>query len=549
MSLSPAASAPDIDGRLSVVVIAYNDEELVGEAIRSALDQGAVVAEVVAVDDASSDGTGKVLDELAALHPRVRVVHRESNSGGCGTPRNDGIAAATAPYVMFLDSDDVLPPGAAHALVAAAERHETPVAAGLCVRRELPEGRDVPWQPDLYADAAVRDGAAALAPYTHDTLCVNKVYRRSFLAEHGIRFPDGRFVYEDFVFSARVLAAAPRIAVIPDTVYVWHVRRAAAQLSISLDRKGVENWTARIEAHRQAVAAFAGAGRAELAAACRTKFLEHDVRLYARELPQRGAAYQKDWWTLTRTYLTGFDEGEIAAAAVPARWLARLLLAAAEPRDLTRTARLAANPGLLLPPYARVDGAAVWAEDLPGAVLDGVDTAPLDALPLVVDASLRTSVTGAGELLLTLRDLYGRVRAAGPRTAGVGFVPRGAAEPARTERVTLTEGADGWTARIPASFTGLARTGRRRGTRGTQVWDLRITVDCADDASFTTVPRLAGGARRSVLPSSRYGVVLVQQYTTANGSLAVRIAPGPRDGLKAVGAKLGRLAGTLQGKG
>ncbi|XIE78496.1 hypothetical protein AB6O49_10890 [Streptomyces sp. SBR177] len=42
----------------------------------------------------------------------------------------------------------------------------------------------------------------------------------------------------------------------------------------------------------------------------------------------------------------------------------------------------------------------------------------------------------------------------------------------------------------------------------------------------------------------------MQQYTTANGSLAVRIAPGARDGLKVAWAKLGRLAGsTLQGKG
>lgn len=68
------------------MVIAYNDEVLVGDAIRSALDQGPVVAEVIAVNDASSDGTAKVLDELAALHPRVRVVHRTENSGGCGSP-------------------------------------------------------------------------------------------------------------------------------------------------------------------------------------------------------------------------------------------------------------------------------------------------------------------------------------------------------------------------------------------------------------------------------------------------------------------------------
>ncbi|MFD2122507.1 glycosyltransferase family 2 protein [Streptomyces cirratus] len=55
-----------------------------------------MVAEVLAVDDASSDGTASVLDELAALQPRVKVLHRAENSGGCGTPRNDGTRAATA---------------------------------------------------------------------------------------------------------------------------------------------------------------------------------------------------------------------------------------------------------------------------------------------------------------------------------------------------------------------------------------------------------------------------------------------------------------------
>lgn len=54
---------------VSVVVIAYNDAGLVGEAVASALAQGPVVAEVIAVDDASSDGTARVLDALAAEHP------------------------------------------------------------------------------------------------------------------------------------------------------------------------------------------------------------------------------------------------------------------------------------------------------------------------------------------------------------------------------------------------------------------------------------------------------------------------------------------------
>lgn len=195
--------------RVSVVVIAYNDAALVGEAVASALAQGPVVGEVIAVDDASADGTGKVLDELAAVHPRLKVVHRTGNSGGCGTPRNDGIAAATLPYVLFLDSDDVLPPGAAAALVRGAEEHRAPVTVGACVRRELPQGHDVPWMPGLHTPGEVIERPADRPGLVRDTLCVNKLYERSFLDEHAIRFPDGRFVYEDFVFTARVLAAAP----------------------------------------------------------------------------------------------------------------------------------------------------------------------------------------------------------------------------------------------------------------------------------------------------------------------------------------------------
>ncbi|MFJ5093305.1 glycosyltransferase family 2 protein [Streptomyces sp. NPDC088557] len=535
--------------RLSVVVIAYNDEALVGEAIRSALDQGPVVAEVVAVDDCSSDGTARVLDELAARHPRLRVVRRAENSGGCGTPRNDGIAAATAPYVMFLDSDDILPPGAADALVAAAELHRTPVAVGVCVRRELPEGRDVRWQPALYREPAVLETPEDLRPLLHDTLCVNKVYDRAFLTEHGIRFPDGRFVYEDFLFTARVYAAAPRVAVVPDTVYVWHVRRTAAQLSISLDRQDVTNWEARIAAHRAAVETFAEAGRADLAAACRTKFLEHDLRMYARDLRLRDAAHRAAWWDSTRAHLADFEEPELAAAVAPARWIARFLLAAAEPRDLLRLSRLAANPARLLPPYAGTPAAAVWSEDLPEARLDGMDRLPLDELPLVVDAALRTG--GGGDLHFTVRDLYGRLAEAVPRTAELAFLPRGDAEPARTERVELRAGAESapgaWSARVPVRFAGLAGTGRRQGRQGVQLWDVSATVTCENGETFTTSLRSPDGSqRRSVLPSSRYGVLLVQQYATANGSLAMRIAPGARDGFRAVRARLRRLARSSQ---
>ncbi|MFH8750363.1 glycosyltransferase family 2 protein [Streptomyces rimosus] len=526
--------------QVSVIVIAYNDAALVGEAVRSALAQGDAVAEVIAVDDASTDRTGPVLDDLAREHGRLRVIHRADNSGGCGTPRNDGLRAATGRFVMFLDSDDILPDGAVDALLGAALRHGTPVTAGLCVRRELPGPREVPWQPDLYREAAVHTPLAAHPELVGDTLCVNKLYDRAFLLDHGILFPDGRFTYEDFVFTSRVLAAAPSLAVVPDQVYVWHVRRSAAKQSISLDRRDVANWEARIEAHRTSVRILADAGHKRLAHAARTKFLDHDLRMYVRELHTRSADYRQEWWRLTRAYLAGFEESELLAATAPARWLARVLLASEAPVDPDRLTQLAARPGRLLPPYVRDGGRPVWSRELPGVELDGLDALPAAELPVTIDAE---PVLGTRCVLrLRVHDLYGRVKAAGPTAIEVELRRRADGRPGPVHTATLTPGPSGtvWTAETALDLGALL--GRGDKDAATPVpWDLTARVRCADGSVLEGGLRAVGsGLRRHALPSGRHGVLLVQPYATTGGALALRLASGVRAAWHIAARKLGR---------
>ncbi|WP_372478034.1 glycosyltransferase family 2 protein [Streptomyces barringtoniae] len=416
---------PPRAGQVGVVVIGYNDLAHVGDAVRSALAQGPAVAEVVAVDDCSTDGSAELLDRLAADEPRLRVVRRNENSGGCGSPRNAGIDAVTTPYVMFLDSDDVLPPGAVDALLVAATGTHAEVTSGLCVRRELPSGREEPWQEALYTAHTVLARPSQRPRLVHDTLCVNKLYRTDFLREHDIRFPEGRFLYEDIVFTARVLAAGPRLALVPDLVYVWHVRRAAEQLSLSLDRDRIDNWKARLEACALAYEILLSAGQKELARAARAKFLDHEVRMYTRELGLRDADYRRAWWAHTREYLARYDaaDWELDPGA-PGRLLAQVVLESPEPRDLPRIRELAARPARLLPPYARTsDGAPVWSTDLPQVALAPLLTRPIDRLPLAVDAELHPRAR-ASLLRLRLHELYGRVAEAGPREVDVEWQSR-----------------------------------------------------------------------------------------------------------------------------
>lgn len=96
---------------MSFVVPALNEENAIrgaGDEIRKAADELSMDFEVVFVNDGSSDGTGRVMDEIAAADPRYRVVHHQRNRG-LGAAYRSGINAATGRYVMMVPGDNAHP--------------------------------------------------------------------------------------------------------------------------------------------------------------------------------------------------------------------------------------------------------------------------------------------------------------------------------------------------------------------------------------------------------------------------------------------------------
>jgi glycosyltransferase involved in cell wall biosynthesis len=91
--------------RVSVVIPTYNSAPLVVEAVSSVLAQTKPAAEVIVVDDGSTDDTS---DRLAQFGSSLRYIHKEN--GGVSSARNCGIAAATGDLIAFLDADDVWHP-------------------------------------------------------------------------------------------------------------------------------------------------------------------------------------------------------------------------------------------------------------------------------------------------------------------------------------------------------------------------------------------------------------------------------------------------------
>lgn len=110
---------PEYD--ISVIVPCFQVENFVGACIESCLNQKTSRSfEVIAVDDGSRDNTGVILDSIKARDSRLKVIHQENR--GLSGARNTGIAHASGASLIFVDSDDMLKPGALEALADAYEK-------------------------------------------------------------------------------------------------------------------------------------------------------------------------------------------------------------------------------------------------------------------------------------------------------------------------------------------------------------------------------------------------------------------------------------------
>ncbi len=94
---------------VSVVIPVFNRDDLVAQSIQSVQTQAGVTAEIIVVDDGSTDATPDVVSEVARADARVRLV-RAAHAGPAAA-RNAGVAAARGEYLTFVDSDDLCPAG------------------------------------------------------------------------------------------------------------------------------------------------------------------------------------------------------------------------------------------------------------------------------------------------------------------------------------------------------------------------------------------------------------------------------------------------------
>ena len=403
--------------RVSLVIPVYDAGPYLRPCLDSVLAQDLPELEVIVVDDGSTDGSGAVVDEYASGRG-WRVIHQE-NSGWPGRPRNVGMAAATGRYVFFLDADDELGPEALRRLADFGDEHGSDVVVPKMVGVG---GREVVEEVYETTVGEVEDRAPLFG-----TLTPGKLFRRSFLAEQDLRFPEGRVRLEDGQLVARAYLAAERVSIYAD-YDCYFLRRREDGGNISYDLGEPEQYTAGIAGVLDVVRAHADPPLAEAVA------LDLYQRKALKQLrPSRYLNYEEDRRRKWVEAIAG-----LARAHVPAHVEDQLTRRFRLRSRLARAGDLRALEALL---QLQAEDA-----DVPAVVSGGrvrLDL-PTDGEPLDVTGDVRL-YAGVTSVRVRKRyvDVQGEVRLSGVRAERIPLRLNAGRPPQRLEQKLTAEAIEG----------------------------------------------------------------------------------------------------------
>ncbi|NTE58915.1 glycosyltransferase family 2 protein [Agrobacterium tumefaciens] len=229
------APSPDI----SFVIAAYNAADTIEAAVESALGQQGVTLEVIVVDDRSADDTIALVEGIAVIDPRVRLLALAENLGPGGA-RNAGIEAATGRWIAVLDSDDVIRPERSACMMCRAEAASAAIAVdnldvvytdGRPMETMFPE-EFLGERPVLTLEDFISSNILFRATFNFGYM--KPMFRRDFLNAEGLRFREDIRIGEDYILLASALAAGGLCVIEPKPGYIYNIREGSISRVLEL---------------------------------------------------------------------------------------------------------------------------------------------------------------------------------------------------------------------------------------------------------------------------------------------------------------------------
>lgn len=193
---------------ISVIVPIYNTAAYLSRCIESLVNQTYSDLQIILIDDGSTDESSAIADAWQIKDPRIEVYHQLNQ--GQSAARNVGLQHARGEYIAFVDSDDYIDSNYFSTMLQAADDTTDCVQTGY--RRVKQNGEMIKtYRPKHF--------------YQYTSPCM-RLYRRAFMDQHQLRFPEG-MIYEDVVFSIDLWLAHPMYKTLNYSGYNYMVNPAS----------------------------------------------------------------------------------------------------------------------------------------------------------------------------------------------------------------------------------------------------------------------------------------------------------------------------------
>ena len=208
--------------KISVIIPIFNNEKFIHRTLMSIENQtlGVESIEVLMVDDSSNDNTYQVLKNYSVKHEGFKAIHIKKGTGSPGTPRNVGLLESSAPYVIFLDHDDLFEVNGLEVLYDSIIESNSDFVYGTYVSIDLDKPTKIIFPNEkhgCFKSISENERAIAFPPPSIWT----KLFKRDFLIKNCILFPT--ILGEDAIFLSNALIKANKICYLWDSIICYHV--------------------------------------------------------------------------------------------------------------------------------------------------------------------------------------------------------------------------------------------------------------------------------------------------------------------------------------
>ena len=190
-----------MDTLVSIIVPVYNIEDNIRYCIESILNQSYRELDILLVDDGSTDSSGIICDEYAAMNSRIRVIHQRNR--GLSGARNAGFDASRGSMIMFVDGDDIIDSRIVEILEKDLHSAQNCLYSS-CWFQRITEYKLTPAFEKTVMNMNAKEVAIDLLAGAYENISAwGKLYKKEKIGD--LRFTEGRIHFEDKAFLFQLL--------------------------------------------------------------------------------------------------------------------------------------------------------------------------------------------------------------------------------------------------------------------------------------------------------------------------------------------------------